>query len=51
MRKRDEILGRNREWNQKNQDYMNKLARERRGTYAFGDAVVSVNFNVPISFD
>jgi hypothetical protein len=51
MRKRDEILGRNIEWNQKNKDYMNKLARERRGTYAFGDAVVSVNFNVSLSFD
>ena len=51
MRKRDEILGRTRVWNQEQQDYMNKLARERRGTYTFGDAVVSVNFNVSLSFD
>ena len=51
LRKRDEILGRNRDWNQRHQEHMNKMARERRGTYASGDAVVSVNFNVKISFD
>ena len=49
-RHRDEVSGRNRVWNQERQDYMNKLARERRGAYAFVDAVVSVNFNVSLSF-